>query len=115
MDPMLQKSSYYVRLWLSKKITRNYETFKVQDEVDGKKGKKGPFELYREIVAKDEIDEDDEAHRHFRYAIFLKWLHETHPDDAPYILKVIHEANQGTFPTIVKLIKMLITCITAMV
>ena len=112
MTSKKDKLEYYIRLWLSKKITHAYST-KIKDEVDGDDKERDPFELYKETVTMG--DEESETNRDFRYAVFMRWLDEKYPDNAPIVIKIIHTTNQGTFPSIVKLIKMLITCITAMV
>ena len=98
--------NYYARLWLSKKITRDL------DVVDGGDKPKDPFDFYKESVANGDRDE---VERHVNYVLFLRWLHEKHPETAPTIIKIIHEKYEGTWPSIVKLFKMLITCIATMV
>ena len=97
--------NYYARLWLSKKLTR------VHDVVDGGEETKDPFEFYKESVVDGERDEGE---RVMNYVLFLRWLHEKHPAEAPMVIKTIHETHQGTWPSIVKLFKMLFTCITAL-
>ena len=99
------KVNYYARLWLSKKITREV------DIVDGG-DPKDPFDFYRESVVDGERDE---VEHHLNYVLFLRWLHEKHPAEAPVVIKIIHEKHEGTWPSIVKLFKMLLACITAMV
>lgn len=106
------KLEYYARLWLSKKIT-NAESQKIQEMIDGDEPRRNPFELYRESVTIKEGE--SETVRDYRYAVFLRWLDEKYPDNAPIVIQFIHKENEGTFPSIVKLFKMLITCITAMV
>lgn len=98
--------NYYARLWLSKKITREL------DVVDGSVELKDPFDFYKESVVDGERDQ---VERHVNYVLFLRWLHEKHPVEAPTIMKIIHEKHEGTWPSIVKLLKMLIACIAAMV
>ena len=100
------KASYYVRLWMSKKITHD------RDVVDGAREPRDPFDFYKESVVDGERDE---VERNVNYVLFLRWLHEKHPVEAPTIMKIIHEKHEGTWPSIAKLLKMLITCMASMV